>query len=204
MSISVNGSNLLGKGNNTTAGTSVSQSSVVAGKASSSKKPGESKSISLCGLFGTSEVNTVTLGRKKKMSPVIIAKKIAQGKSVSREERNYLRKTDPQTYRKAETANRLRMKLEEALKSARSDTAKAMAIAEVSAEATTFAKMDAKGENSETIITGAELYSAAIQEAISKNGSKELNKEMERYTQIDDGSSEVEEVALDSVENATL
>jgi hypothetical protein len=198
MSISINIGNLIRKDNKIFGGSNSSQNNLVSGNITTSKKSSESKSISLKGVLRTSEVNKVS---KKKRSPAVIAKKIAQGKIVSSEEQNYLRQIDPKTYRKAETANRLRIKLEDALKSAKSDTAKATAVAQVSAEAMTFAKMDAKDEDSETIITGAELYSAAIQEALSKFASKELNEEMKIYTQIDNNSSVQEEKVGETVNN---
>lgn len=156
------------------------------GLSNSSKKEGTSisednnkkKSTSV---FGAPLIQKVKGRSKKKMSPDAIARKIAQGKKVSKEEIEFLKETNLELFRKAMRANRIRENLETALKSARSETAKAAAIAEATAQASFLAAADEKCQDGEATTVGAGLYSDAIQAALNKHGSKELNKEMEKF-----------------------
>lgn len=105
-------------------------------------------------------------GRKKELDPADIARKIAKGKMVSKEELKFLKENDPSSFRKAFAASRLRKRLEEALKSAQSDTAKA-----------------ANGD--EGAITGAELYGEAIRTAIKNEGSKALEQDYDKLLELE-------------------
>lgn len=132
-------------------------------------------------VFGAPLIQKVKGTSKKKMSPDAIARKIAQGKKVSKEEREFLRESNPELFRKAMRANRIRENLETALKSARSETAKAAAIAEAMAQASFLAAADEKSQDGESVNIGAGLYSDAVQAALNKYGSKELKNEMEEF-----------------------
>lgn len=120
---------------------------------------------------------------KKKMSPQKIAKRIAEGKHVTREEAQYLKETFPDIYREAMSANRLRETLEQLLKSAKSETAKAAAVAQAGAQASLLVSASiAKGTGDGMMdLLEGELYSDAIQAALHKYGSNKLNKEMEEF-----------------------
>lgn len=78
-------------------------------------------------------------------------------------------------------AKRLRENLEEALKSSKSETAKAAAVAEALAQASFLAAADEKSQDGESASLGAGLYSDAVQAALNKYGSKELNNEMKEF-----------------------
>lgn len=131
-------------------------------------------------------------GRNKKFDPADIARNIAKGKTVSKEEIRFLKENDPNAYRKAFAASRLRKRLEEALKSAQSDTAKARAIAIATSQAMTMGKIDSKAANGdEGAITGAELYGEAIRAAIKKEGSKDLEQEYGKFLDLE--ASQIEQ-----------
>lgn len=132
-------------------------------------------------ILGASIIQNVKRTSKKKMSPEAIAKKIAQGKKVSKEEIEFLRDNNPELFRKAMRAKRVRENLEEALKSSKSETAKAAAVAEAMAQASFLAAADEKSQDGESVTVGAGLYSDAIQAALNKYGSKELNHEMKEF-----------------------
>ncbi|WP_099468784.1 hypothetical protein [Konateibacter massiliensis] len=137
-------------------------------------------------------------GSKKKMSPEIIARKIACGKSVTKEEMQYLKEKSPDMYRKAVNANRIRENLERALKSAKSDTEKANAIAAASAEASVLASADTSGQSGGEVSTGAGLYTDAIQAAIQNSSSKNLNKKMEEYIKSSEIGQSYDDLELNS------
>lgn len=125
-------------------------------------------------------------GRKKELDPADIARKIAKGRRVSKEELKFLKENDPSSFRKAFAASRLRKRLEETLKSAQSDTAKARAIAIATSQAMTMGKMDAKTANGdEGAITGAELYGEAIRTAIKNEGSKALEQDYDKLLELE-------------------
>lgn len=136
-------------------------------------------------ILGTSAIQKVKGNSKKKMSPEAIARKIAQGKKVSKEEIEFLRDSNPELFRKAMRAKRVRENLENALKSSKSETAKASAVAEAMAQASFLAAADEKSQGCESVSVGAGLYSDAVQAALNKYGSKELNDEMQEFIKED-------------------
>lgn len=136
------------------------------------------KGKSIRGSFSLQQVKNTN---KKKMSPEVIARKIAQGKGASKEEVDFLKENFPELYRKAMRANRIRENLEEALKSAKSETAKASAVAEATSQASFLSAADASNGEGNASSVGAGLYSDAIQAALQKYGSKKLNKEMDTF-----------------------
>lgn len=150
-------------------------------KKESASTSGDNNKKKSTSVFGAPLIQKVKGTSKKKMSPDAIARKIAQGKKVSKEEREFLRESNPELFRKAMRANRIRENLETALKSARSETAKAAAIAEAMAQASFLAAADEKSQDGESVNIGAGLYSDAVQAALNKYGSKELKNEMEEF-----------------------
>ncbi|GEM_PF-7064365 len=78
-------------------------------------------------------------------------------------------------------AKRVRENLEEALKSSKSETAKAAAVAQAMTQASFLAAADEKSQDGESVTVGAGLYSDAVQAALNKYGSKELNHEMKEF-----------------------
>lgn len=124
-----------------------------------------------------------------------IAKRIAEGKNVSMEERRRLQAENPALYAKAVMADRMRESLEKKLKNAKSKTAQASAVSQAIAQAIAMGEAEEKAgvpveEN------GMPLYMDAIRQAIKDAAHPGEDFTEELYDIVDVSQKQFEEKEL--------
>lgn len=141
--------------------------------------------------------------KKRQLTPQQIAKRIAEGKSVTPEQRQQLQKENPTLYMKAVIADRMRETLEIRLSNAKSETAQAQAVAQAMAQAITMSESEEKaGVSAED--NGLSLYMDAIKQAI-KNAShpSETTKE-ELAGMVEEGMAQYEQYQQETADSAGM
>lgn len=132
-----------------------------------------------------------TIKKKQHLTPQQIAKRIAEGKNVTLEQRKLLQSEDPVLYAKAMMANQMRENLENRLKNAKSETAQAQAVAQAMAQAISMSKSEEQAgvpaqEN------GLPLYMSAIREAIKNAAHPNEGIQEELNQMVDEGLDKYE------------